>query len=306
MSYWSYAISTAAHLINKLPTPNLGNQSPWEALYKVSPDLKHLSSLVFPLLTPYNSHKLFPKTTLCVFLGYPLHTKGYYCLDPVTHQLYTSRHVLFNETIFPGLSHPKVCSPTLSASSSSIDSWLNTVLLQQSCNHHHVVSSHESSPISTGQCPITTVSVPASVTDLTSTHLSPTNTHTPTLNSISLPIGLIDVPSHLPTPTTMPTVTSEIPIPTTTMLDSLPSISLPHTTATSLPEPISTNISLPDPIPHPRQTRSKSGIFKPKLTYAALVDYIVTKRPSYTVASKHSKWCIAMDEEFQALQQQAT
>ena len=29
MSYWSYAIFTAAHLINKLPTPNLSNKSPW-------------------------------------------------------------------------------------------------------------------------------------------------------------------------------------------------------------------------------------------------------------------------------------
>uniref|UniRef100_A0A2N9IG27 Reverse transcriptase Ty1/copia-type domain-containing protein n=1 Tax=Fagus sylvatica TaxID=28930 RepID=A0A2N9IG27_FAGSY len=175
-----------------------------------------------------------------------------------------------------------------------------------SCSHHLVVSSHESSPISTGQCLITTVSVPTSVTDLTSTHLSPTNTHTPTSNSISLPTGLIDLPSHSPTPTTMPTVSSEIPIPTTAMPDSLPSIFLPHTTATSLPEPISTDISLPNPIPHPMQTRSKSGIFKAKLTYATLVDYIVTELPSYTVASKHPKWCTAMDEKFQALQQQAT
>jgi hypothetical protein len=54
------------------------------------------------------------------------------------------------------------------------------------------------------------------------------------------------------------------------------------------------------------QTRSKSGIFKAKLTYATLVDYIVTELPSYTVASKHPKWCTAMDEKFQALQQQAT
>ena len=54
------------------------------------------------------------------------------------------------------------------------------------------------------------------------------------------------------------------------------------------------------------QTRSKSGIVKPKLTYAALVDYTITEPHSYTVASKHSKWCTAMDEEFQALQQQAT
>jgi hypothetical protein len=234
MSYWSYAISTAAHLINKLPTPTLSNQSPWEALYKVSPDLKHLRTFgceCFPLLTPYNSHKLFPKTTPCVFLGYPLHTKGYYCLDPVTNRIYTSRHVLFNESIFPGLSHPKVCSPTFSVTSPSVDSWLNTLLLQHSCSHHPAFSSQESSPISTGQCPLTSISVPASVPDLTSPHLNPTNTHTPTSNSISLPTGLIDLSSHLPAALTMPTASSDSPTPTTAM----PTPSTPHTAATLLP-----------------------------------------------------------------------
>uniref|UniRef100_A0A2N9G1Z1 Integrase catalytic domain-containing protein n=1 Tax=Fagus sylvatica TaxID=28930 RepID=A0A2N9G1Z1_FAGSY len=38
-------LSTAAHLINKLPTPNLGNQSPWETLYHVSPDLNTLENI---------------------------------------------------------------------------------------------------------------------------------------------------------------------------------------------------------------------------------------------------------------------
>jgi hypothetical protein len=333
MSYWSYAISTAAHLINKLPTRTLGNQSPWAALYKVFPDLKHLRTFgceCFPLLTPYNSHKLFPKTTPCVFLGYPLHTKGYYCLDPVTNRIYTSRHVLFNETIFPGLSHPKVCSPTFSVTSPSADSWLNTLLLQHSCSHYPTFSSQESRPLFTGQCPLTSVSVPDSVPALIAPHLNPTTTHTPTSNTISLPTGLIDLSSHSPASIIMPTASLDSPTPTTAM----PTPSPPHTAATSamptastpistpntslpassplhsLPHtaaaPISTNISLPNPLSHPMQTRSKSGIIKPKLTYAALVDYTVTEPPSYTVASKHSKWCIAMDEEFQALQQQAT
>uniref|UniRef100_A0A2N9GV31 Reverse transcriptase Ty1/copia-type domain-containing protein n=1 Tax=Fagus sylvatica TaxID=28930 RepID=A0A2N9GV31_FAGSY len=52
--------------------------------------------------------------------------------------------------------------------------------------------------------------------------------------------------------------------------------------------------------------RSKRGIFKPKVTFAAQVDYTNTEPTSYTQASKHSQWCTAMDEEFHALQKQGT
>uniref|UniRef100_A0A2N9EEY0 Integrase catalytic domain-containing protein n=1 Tax=Fagus sylvatica TaxID=28930 RepID=A0A2N9EEY0_FAGSY len=153
--------------------------------------------------------------------------------------------------------------------------------------------------------------LPTPTLDLTAPHLNPTNTHTPTSNTISLPTGLIDLSSHspapiimptasldsltpttaMPTPSTphtaatsaMPTASTPIPTPNTALPASSPLNSLPHTAAA----PISANISLPNPLSHPMQTRSK-------------------KPPSYTVASKHSKWCTAMDEEFQALQQQAT
>uniref|UniRef100_A0A2N9G0H4 Integrase catalytic domain-containing protein n=1 Tax=Fagus sylvatica TaxID=28930 RepID=A0A2N9G0H4_FAGSY len=39
LSYWSYAIATACHLINKLPTPLLNMSSPWEQLHHVKPDI---------------------------------------------------------------------------------------------------------------------------------------------------------------------------------------------------------------------------------------------------------------------------
>jgi hypothetical protein len=97
ISYWSYVVSTAAHLINKLPTPNLSNKSPWESLFHTKPTLPHLrtfGSQCFPLLTPYNKHKLQPKSVPCIFLGYPFNSKGYTCLDPSSHRIYTSRHVL--------------------------------------------------------------------------------------------------------------------------------------------------------------------------------------------------------------------
>ena len=96
MSYWSYAVSTAAHLINRLLTPNLHHKTPYDILFYTPPNLTYLKSFgcrCFFLLTLYRAHKLHPKTTPCVFLGYPTNSKGYLCLDPVTYRLYISRHI---------------------------------------------------------------------------------------------------------------------------------------------------------------------------------------------------------------------
>uniref|UniRef100_A0A2N9GDY7 Uncharacterized protein n=1 Tax=Fagus sylvatica TaxID=28930 RepID=A0A2N9GDY7_FAGSY len=150
MSYWSYAISTAAHLINKLPTPNLSNKSPWETLYHTLPDFTYLKTFgcqCFPLLTPYTAHKLYPKTAPCIFLGYPTHSKGYYCLDPTTLRIYVSRHVLFNESTFPGLKHS---TDQHTASIQSAENWLHNLLLLHSCDHTPIVTtipSQESSSL---------------------------------------------------------------------------------------------------------------------------------------------------------------
>ena len=45
-------------------------------------------------------HKLSPCSTLCVFLGYSLHHKGYQCLDVSSNQIIISRHVVFEESSF--------------------------------------------------------------------------------------------------------------------------------------------------------------------------------------------------------------
>ena len=52
-------------------------------------------------------------------------------------------------------------------------------------------------------------------------------------------------------------------------------------------------------------TRSKHGIYKPKVLHVKL-DYSVTEPPSYAVAAKHPQWVVAMDSEFQSLQKQHT
>ena len=54
------------------------------------------------------------------------------------------------------------------------------------------------------------------------------------------------------------------------------------------------------------ETRSKSGIFKPKVSYTAQVDSRLTEPISYTTTSKYPQWCSTMTEDFQALQKQGT
>uniref|UniRef100_A0A2N9GUG0 Reverse transcriptase Ty1/copia-type domain-containing protein n=1 Tax=Fagus sylvatica TaxID=28930 RepID=A0A2N9GUG0_FAGSY len=197
------------------------------------------------------------------------------------------------------------------------------VVASNSFSHNSLVispTSHESSPIPPGQCPLHTASVPVPITDPTATYSSSLSTapipdHTAPYSS-PLPTASIpdhtaefNVPllSHIPLPTGF--TNNPTPIPTSLPTNPIPNLhsdTVPlsdNTHSTDMPLP---HTHLPLAVPHPMQTRSKSGIVKPKLTYAALIDYALTEPTSYTVASKHSSWCTAMDEEFQALQKQGT
>jgi transposase InsO family protein len=112
--YWDDAFVTACYLINRMPTPLLKNQSPFELLFKTPPDYKILhifGCACWPHLRPYNSNKLQPRSLQCVFLGYSLRHKGYKCLHLPTGHVYFSRDVLFQEDIFPFATTPSHSSP---------------------------------------------------------------------------------------------------------------------------------------------------------------------------------------------------
>jgi hypothetical protein len=55
----------------------------------------------YPNLRPFNARKLEYRSTQCVFLGYSNLHKGFRCLDINSGQVYISRDVIFDETIFP-------------------------------------------------------------------------------------------------------------------------------------------------------------------------------------------------------------
>jgi hypothetical protein len=289
MSYWSHAVSTATHLINRLPTPNLSYNNPWEMLFQKPPDLTYLRSFgcqCFPLLTPYTAHKLHPKTTPCVFIGYPPHTKGYLCLDPITKRLYVSRHVLFNETIFPGLTHSTDALHSSATHIISPNTWMTTIPSSHTCSHTPPLptlptESNTASPTNTSlPLPLPNSPLPSPFSSAES-HSSSAESQSSSAESHS------SATSPTPLPATSPT-----PIPTSITLTTLPTPSLP---VPSVP-----------PNTHPMLTRSKNGVFKPKLGYAAHTDYTLTEPTTYATASKHPQWCNAMDEEFEALQKQGT
>ena len=293
MSYWSYAVSIATHLINRLPTPILHHKTPYDILFHTAPDLTYLKSFgcqCFPLLTPYRAHKLHPKTTPCVFLGYPTNSKGYLCLDLVTLRLYISRHVMFNESVFPGLTHTSGTAISSALSQMTPDTWINNLISLNTCSHNpqvHPNSSFEPSLRSTGPSPASS---------------APTPTPTPacsTLSPIYTPADTIILPNSPQTSLPNSPNTSPITLPIPAILSSPLPIASPSIDPISAPSPSPLltlthtaihNLTKP-PLPlvtHPMQTRSKSGIYKPKIGFTAHVDYSVTEPTSYTIASKHS------------------
>ena len=66
----------------------------------LSQSLKTFGCSYFPLPKPYTDHKLQPKSTQCIFLGYPPLSKGYISLDPHTHKVYITAHVNFTNLNF--------------------------------------------------------------------------------------------------------------------------------------------------------------------------------------------------------------
>jgi hypothetical protein len=73
-SFWQYALEMATYISNILPSKSINFQSPVSMLYNKNPSYTHLrifGCLCFPLFPSSTIHKLQPRSTPCVFLGYP-------------------------------------------------------------------------------------------------------------------------------------------------------------------------------------------------------------------------------------------
>lgn len=103
-TYWVEALQTSVHLLNILPSTSINNKVRNTVLFNKKPSYDHLKTfgcLCFPNINHSHLHKLAARSTPCLFLGYPANHKGYRCLDLQTRKIIISRHVVFDETIFP-------------------------------------------------------------------------------------------------------------------------------------------------------------------------------------------------------------
>lgn len=103
-TFWTYAVTHAVFLINRIPTQLLANKSPFEVLHGASPDysvLRSFGCLCYVATLLNHRHKFDSRANASVFLGYKQGTKGYVVYVLRTREITVSREVVFDESNFP-------------------------------------------------------------------------------------------------------------------------------------------------------------------------------------------------------------
>ena len=341
LRFWDDAFQSACYLINRLPTSILQFQSPYEKLFNTSPDylfLKTFGCSCWPNLRPYNTHKLQPRSTQCVFLGYSLIHKGYKCLHLPSNRLYISRDVVFDETTFPFHQYSS-SSPLILSKSSPTHQTLTMIQSISTVGPCTVPTRGQASP-SHGlnlqhlpQAHIVPTRVPASTSHGSNPQPSPQAHTVPTRVQALPPYGstlqhtpqaqlhpqpdtrpILDPSTQAhtpPSPTHSLTNPDLEPSPTREDYPRLTPENPEHSNSLSTLNPAAP----PLPPTHPMTTRSRNQIIKPKVHTDGTVRYPVsksllavaegspidTKPTCFTLAVKNPVWRASMNLEFDAL-----
>lgn len=104
LNFWHHGLTHATYLLNILPTKTLSIDNPTNHIYQWQPSFTHLrvfGCLCYPLFPSSNIQKLHDRSTPYVFLGYPSTHRGCIYYDLSTGKIILSRHIIFDETIYP-------------------------------------------------------------------------------------------------------------------------------------------------------------------------------------------------------------
>ncbi|GKE96679.1 ribonuclease H-like domain-containing protein, partial [Tanacetum coccineum] len=184
-NYWTEALNMAVYLLNILPSRAIDNEIPFTRLFGAKPDysvLRVFGCLCYPHIDTNN--KLGPRATPSIFLGHATNHFGYRCLDLNTNKIIISRHVTFDETVFPFPSTKLTNPPSydfLEASSDLISTIIRTT------------------PITPSPDPTPTPTADIPSTPIPPTPPSPPPSHTPQSEPSNVP-----TPQHIPEPTIAP------------------------------------------------------------------------------------------------------
>lgn len=265
-SYWTYAFSTVVYLINRLPTPVLNMTSPFAKLFGTTPNfdkLKIFGCLCFPWLRPYSTHKLDNRSTPCVFLGYSTSQSAYLCLQPTTRRIYVSRHVQFDEQVFP---FPRSSKPRASSEPNSPqqNEPLHSLIPLRPPLADSTVPSLGTPRIASPP-PVTSENSDGGVVRETQSGMIPNS-------NLSNQTGPLPLNQTNPSPYTQnnssPNLNQRSPQPSQAQPENLTTNPLGPTTNPSS-QPSSSSSLPPEPAPiiankHPMTTRQKNNISKPK------------------------------------------
>jgi hypothetical protein len=100
LSFWGYALETAAFTLNRVPTKSV-ERTPYEILTGKCPGLSFLQVWECEAYAKYlMSYKLTPKSDKYFFVGYPRETKGYYFYNKAEGKVFVARNGVFMEKEF--------------------------------------------------------------------------------------------------------------------------------------------------------------------------------------------------------------
>jgi hypothetical protein len=289
--FWSYAVNHATFFINRMPCKGLNMISPFGKLFGKKPDIANLKvfgSAIYPYLRPYNTNKLQPRSTQCVFLGYSPGYKGAICYSISTGKVLISRYVIHDETIFPYRHVSSTATDATSSMSSGQSSTASPIIVQLPS-----LMDHSSS--------------------LDSSNASPRVSVTPSLGSTSQHSSSLENAQDSTTHATL----SSLMLPVQVELPPLRSSSSPRTGNTSISQGIQTRLrtgtitrkdysALTAIFPEVQSlTLEDDDHFSGGFTFVA--DILDVSEPStFKHASQIPQWQVAMQEEFDALQTQGT
>lgn len=94
LTFWPETLHMEAHILNILPSVSVSNETPHYRLFQKHPTYDHLwvfGYLCFSQIHP--THKFQPRSTPCIFLGYPTCHCGLWWFDLSTRKIIISRHI---------------------------------------------------------------------------------------------------------------------------------------------------------------------------------------------------------------------
>lgn len=98
--FWVEAIVTSVYLINRSPTQDMGNKTPYEVWHVEKPNVSHFrifGCIIFALIPSQKLQKLDEKSEKCVFVGYCPESKAYRLFNPIISKIIVNRDMIFHE-----------------------------------------------------------------------------------------------------------------------------------------------------------------------------------------------------------------